>query len=162
MTDRSPELVLSGQLEVLVGGTVRAVPTLKLKYIPEWTRLLDGYTPSASARPAAEGFTIAAETETTALLDLVVAYDRTGALGGREWLEENADPADLRAAVQQILGNVYPKGMADLAWMVLNQTITASVGASVGASVLPSSTNGSSTTGTSRPNRSVRRSTRSK
>ncbi len=158
MADRTPEEVLSGFLPIAVGGTVRAVPTLKLKYIPEWTRLLDGYTPSASARPASEGFTIASETETTELLDLTVAYDKTGALGGREWLEENADPADLRAAVQQMLGNVYPKGMAAVAWTVLNQTITASVG----ASVLPNTTNGSSTPGTSRPNRSARRSTKSK
>lgn len=158
MLDRTPEEVLSGFLPIQVGGTVRAVPTLKLKYIPEWTRLLDGYTPSASARPASDGFTIAAETETTTLLDLIVAYDKTDALGGREWLEEHADPAELRAALRQMLGNVYPKGIADLAWMVLNQTITATVG----ASVLPNTTNGSSTTGTSRPNRSARRSTRSK
>lgn len=157
METRSPEDVATGVLRIAVGGTVKAVPTLKLKQIPEWTLALDACTPSRSDRPLGEGFTIALETATTALLDLILAYDRTGALGGREWLEEHADPAELRAAIEAMLGNVYPKEMASLAWMVLNQTITAAVG----ASFLPNSTKPVSTSGTSTRKRSARRSTRS-
>ena len=97
-------------------------------------------------------------TSTGSLLDLVVAYDVTGALGGREWIEEHADPAELRAALQAILGNVFPKDMAALAWTVLNRTINLSVG----ELTQPKPTNGSGTPGVLRPNRSERRSTRSK
>lgn len=148
---------MTGVLRISVGGTVKAVPTLKIKQIPEWTRLLDAYTPSRSDLPPEQGFTIASTTETAPLLDLIVAYDLTGSLGDRGWLESNADPAELREAVQAILANIYPKGLAVMAWLTLSQKVSEAVG----LSVRPNSTNGASTPGTKTRMKSARRSTRS-
>jgi hypothetical protein len=158
MPERTPEQVLSGLLEIQVGGTAKVVPTLKIAQIPEWVKLLDAQTPSApaSADPS-QGFSLIAQVTTDGLLDLIVAYDRTAALGGREWLVNNADPQQLRAAVTQMVENVFPLG--DAAAMVA-QTIGNRMFAAA-RSVVQNSTNGASASGISRPSRSARRSTRS-
>jgi hypothetical protein len=159
MAERSEEDLVLGILRITVGeGIVKMVPTLKVNYIEEWAKLL--VSEGDSAKPLGEWSMadVAALTGRSVqkLLDLVVAYDRTGALGGREWLGENADAQQLYAAVVQMVGNVHP--LADdpaalVGLMVLR---------SAAPSALPNSTNGSSTNGASRPHRSVRRSTRSK
>ena len=159
MAERSEEEIASGLLQISVGGVVKSMPTLPIKYIPEWAKLLDAVTPSGIATPDPdEGFSLIARVTNAGLLDLVVAYDRTGALGGREWLEENADPAELKAAAVQMAGNAFPFGEAAA---VIGTMVTTRIGQSVAPSVPPNSTNGHSSTGASRPNRSARRSTRS-
>ena len=47
--DRTEEDILSGVLRISVGGIVKAVPTLPIKYIPEWAAVLDAKTPSTAA-----------------------------------------------------------------------------------------------------------------
>ena len=58
--------------------------SVKIKPLEEWT----AYEVTRLAGPALER-----------LIDLIVAYDRSGALGGRDWLLENADPPQLEAAL---------------------------------------------------------------
>jgi hypothetical protein len=159
MAERSEEAVLSGLLQISVGGVVRPMPTLPIKYIPEWAKLLDAATPSAIAQPDPdEGFVTIARATNAGLLDLVVAYDRTGALGGREWLEEHADPAELKGAAMQMADNAFPFGEAAA---VIGTMVTARIRQSVAGSAPPSSTNGSSPTGASTRKRSARALTRS-
>jgi hypothetical protein len=167
MPERTPEQVLSGLLEIQVGGTTKAVPTLKIAQIAEWAKLLDEQTPSSVIDPD-KGFTTIAQITMDGLLDLITAYDRTAQLGGREWLTENADPQQLRAALTQMVGNAFPLGDATGMvgqMLVASQTVAGMLGARMLRAVqsgLPNSTNGASPTGTSpRPNRSARRSTRS-
>jgi hypothetical protein len=159
MAERSEEEVASGLLLVSVGGVVKSMPTLPIKHIPEWAKLLDAVTPSgiAASNPD-DGFGLIARVTNTALLDLVVAYDRTGALGGREWLEENADPAELKAAAVQMADNAFPFGEAAA---VIGTAVMTRVGQAAAASDPPSSTNGPSPTGASARKRSARASTRS-
>jgi hypothetical protein len=159
MAERSEEEVASGLLQVPIGGVVKTMPTLSIKYIPEWAKLLDAVTPSGIVTPdPAEGFSLIAAVTLTALLDLVVAYDRTGALGGREWIEEHADPAEIKAAALQMADNAFPFGEAAA---VIDTMVTTRIGQAAAPSEPPNSTNGHSSTGASRPNRSARRSTRS-
>jgi hypothetical protein len=110
MAERTPEDVASGILRISVGGTVKAVPTLKMKYVDEWGMLVAAGDPTAKVPAEWTAADVGALSGRGAarLLDLVVAYDRTGALGGREWLEENADPAQLYEAVAQMVGNAFP------------------------------------------------------
>jgi hypothetical protein len=71
-------------------------------------------TPASFTEPEKDDdWTSATMSEFTGLtletvLDVVVSYDRTGALGGREWLEDNADPAQLYAAATQMAEVAFP------------------------------------------------------
>jgi hypothetical protein len=147
---RSAEDVLAGVLRIHVGGVERIVPTLPIRATREWqaklTESLGGFgvVMAADQSPA----TIARFTGLAldAQLDLVCAYDRTGALGGREWLEEHADPAQLYAAAK-LMGEVAFPFVNDL------QSLMAALpGLLMGApSSSSSSTSGPSPTGISLP-----------
>ena len=111
MAERSEEDVLAGVLRIEVGDGVRVVPTLKAKYVGEW---MARFAPPAGAkeRPlrdlsVADVVAIPAQ-NVERLVDLMVAYDRTGVLGGRDWLLEHADPAQLQRAVEQMVANATP------------------------------------------------------
>lgn len=154
---RSKEDVAAGLLRIAIAGSIREVPTLKAKWVGAWTAL---FAEEVQEPKAIGGWTVAdamqfSSRSVAQLLDLVVAYDRTVALGGREWLEENADPAQLRAALIQMTGNAFP--LADPAVLV-DMTLARTAA----ASIPPSSMNGASPTGTSPRTTSGRSSTRSR
>ena len=157
MPDRSESEILTGLLHVVIDGKVRDCPTLKAGHVASWGRQLT--VDETGAKPLLEWTASDASSYGEAMVgrmvDLVVAYDVTGSLGGREYLLEHADPAELRAALNLMAGNAFPFGnpvaLVDLA-----------VRLSAAQSVRPNTTNGSSPTGISRPNRSTRRSTRNK
>ena len=163
MAERSEEEVATGVLQISVGGVVKAMPTLPIKHIPEWAKLLDAVTPSGiAASDPEEGFTLIARVTLAGLLDLVVAYDRSGALGGREWIEEHADPAEMKAAAVQMADNAFPFGEAAavIGTMVATR-IRQATASPDDPSDPPSSTKPSSTNGASTRKRSARASTRS-
>ena len=158
MSERSEEDVVAGVLRIPVGGIIKMVPTLKAKYIAEWSQLL--VTTDPTARPPAEwsmGDVADLSGETVErLIDLAVGYDRTGALGGRDWLMENADPQQLHAAVVQMVGNAYPLAADPAGFLGLMLLVRP------GKSAPPNSPNGASRNGASTRTRSGRGSTRSK
>jgi hypothetical protein len=164
--DRTPEDIASGVLRIAIGGSVKPVPTLPLKHIPAWAALLDELTPDAPAgepspdAPADDnhGYELLAKATAATLLTIVTAYDRTGALGGREWLEENADLSQLKIAAEQMASNAFPLGEGD---MMVARLLWAQISRVAVPSGPPSSTSGASPTGTGAPTRSARRSTRS-
>lgn len=159
MTSRSPEDVLAGVLRIAVGGVERLVPTLPLRATREWQATLAA-GPSGFSVPVSEDDWTAANVSEFAgltidtILDLVVAYDRTGALGGRDWLEEHADPAQLYAAAQQMAEVAFP--FAENVRLLLAALVVRSV---VGSNS-PKSTNGHSPIGASTRSRSKSASTR--
>ena len=159
MTTRSAEDVLAGVLRIAVGGVEKTVPTLSLRASRDWQNALGKRPSGFSVAPANDDWTLANVSEFSniaidTLLDIVVAYDRTGALGGREWLEENADPTQLANAAELMVGASNP--FADNARLLLVALVLRSV---VG-SASPNSTNGPSRTGGSTRARSKRASTR--
>ena len=156
MSERTPEDVANGILRVAVGRTVKAVPTLKAAHIEAWGEKLA--SPDAAGKPLTAWTTVDAISFGTAsvpvMLDLIVAYDTTAALGGREWLAENADPAQLKTALLQMVGNAFPFGDAE--------TITALTVALAAAQSVPASLpSGRSTNGASPRDRPAKHSTRS-
>lgn len=159
MATRSAEDVAAGILRIAVGGQERLVPTLSIKDTREWQMGL-ATGPSGFTVPVTEDdWTAATVAEFTgltleAVLDVVVAYDKTGALGGREWLETHADPAQVYAAASQMAEVAFP--FATDIPMVLAALVVRNV---VG-SASPSSTSGPSRTGASTRARSKRASTR--
>jgi hypothetical protein len=155
--DRDPEDVATGVLRISVGGVVKTMPTLPIKYIPQWAAVLDAKTPSAvTPIDPAEGFALVARITLGGLLDLVVAYDRTGALGGREWLEEHADPMELRVAAFAMAGNAFPFGEGA---GVVGQTMMGLIRQAIAPSPPPKSMSGPSPIGISTRKRSALAST---
>jgi hypothetical protein len=145
MSERTEEEVVSGLLRIAVGGTVKAVPTLKAKYVDDWAKLLTPVGDFKVPREWTMGDVAAMSGGTAArLIDLIVAYDRTAALGGREWLGENADPQELHAAVVQMMGNAFPLA-DDPAGLLGMMLIQSAVQSEPPSSTKPASTNGAST-----------------
>ena len=112
MSGRSAEDVLSGTLRIPLGGVEKIVPTLPIRASREWQQLITekvgGFGAVMSAQQTPEALGALANLSLDTILDLVVAYDRTNALGGREWLEEHADPAQLYGAVRAMAGVAFP------------------------------------------------------
>ena len=134
---------------------MREVPTLKAKYIGKWGALFAVAGDGPIGDWTMDDVVTFSEGSVERLVELVVAYDVTGALGGREWLEEHADPAQLNAALILMIGNAFPLADPDtLASLTLARAAVQSVRAS--------STNGASPRGTSTRTKSERASTRSR
>lgn len=113
MSTRSPEDVLAGILRIAVGGVEKLVPTLSIRATREWQdEIAQG--PQAFSVPVNDDDWSAAVVSEFAgltldsILHMVVAYDRTGVLGGRDWLEEHADPEQLYRAAEQMMEVAYP------------------------------------------------------
>jgi hypothetical protein len=161
MVPRSPEDVLSGVLRIAVGGVEKTVPTLPIKATRDWQASL-GTGPAGFVMPVTDDDWTAATVADFAglsldtVLDIVVSYDRTNALGGRDWLEEHADPAQIYAAASQMAEVAFPFA-TDIPVLLGALVLQKAVG-----STLPSSTNGHSPTGTSTRPRSKRASTRAR
>ncbi len=158
MDNRSPEDVLAGILRIAVGGVEKIVPTLPIRATREWQTAL-GTGPGRFTPKDINDWTSTDATNFSSLsfdtiLDIVVGYDRTGALGGREWLEEHADPAQLFIAAGQMAEVAFP--FAEDTRLLLVALVVQSV---VGSS-LPSSTSGPSPIGGSTRSRLKRASTR--
>lgn len=118
---RSEEELAGGFLRCRVGASTRDMQTLKMRAEREWKVLLaERLTGLAEVEVGEADFTdfgnpntlkaIAplANLPSDLMLDLVVAYDRGGALGGREFLEENADSGQLFAILMRIGHVVFP------------------------------------------------------
>jgi hypothetical protein len=157
MAPETDEDVVLGVLRITVGGIVKTMPTLKVKYVDAWMRSLSPVVGAARAIGEWTDVQVAELPGQNAalMIEWIIGYDRTGALGGREWLEENADPGELHAALTQMLGNANPlaDARAQLGLLLLRR-------ATAGSSP-PSSTNGASTNGAKAPTRSEPVSTRS-
>jgi hypothetical protein len=156
---RTTEEIAGGFIRARVGGTTRDLPTLKIAAAREWrlrlVEALGSVSPSmlsldldalkGDGIAAMTGLAPLAQMTSDRILDLVVAYDPSAALGGRDWLEEHADDAELYALLRVILGVVFPfvtdlrSGLAQL--MVLWQS-AARTNPDLGRSIVSSFTSG--------------------
>lgn len=158
MTQRTPEDILAGVLRINVGGIEKRVPTLPMNASAEWQEALGaqlgGFARNLSTDQSADSLMGFARFTQQAILEAVVAYDRSGALGGREWLEENADPAQLYIAFRQMAEVVFPFVNDVRSLLAMLPGLLAQADVESGS---PSSTNGLSPTGgsTPRPSKTV-------
>ena len=173
---RTTEEIAGGFIRARVGGTTRDLPTLKIRAAREWrlgfVEALGSVSPTmlsldldalqVDGIAAMTGLAPLAQLAGDRILELVVAYDPSAALGGRDWLEEHADDADLYALLRVILGVVFPfvtdlrSGLAQL--MALWQS-AARTNPDLGRSIVSSFTNGLPAITPSAPPPSRKRST---
>jgi len=151
--ERSAEDRAAGILRVAVGGAEKRLPTLPMNAAETWIQGLGAQVASLArgldgADGAGDIISLAALGQ-SAVLDAVASYDRSGALGGREWLRENADPEQLYVAFRQIVQVVFPF-VRDLEGLI-RQLPNNLVEAGLAALSQRSSTNGPSPSGASTP-----------
>ena len=115
---RTEAEIAGGFIRITMGGTTREVPTLKIGAARAWkdglgshlSRLnaldltLDPKDPDATVRSLTPLLNIS----TDAMIDILLSYDARSVLGGREWIEENADESEVYAALRKVLGVVFP------------------------------------------------------
>lgn len=106
------EVLAAAPIAVTLGGRERLLPPLSIRANREWKRkVADAVGASWVAFGQADDYgaitgLVAGATDT--MLDLLIAYDASGALGGREWIEENATDAEVYAATKEVLAVAYP------------------------------------------------------
>lgn len=106
------EIVAAAPIEVMVDGQTRRLPILKFGKTIEWKKALAKAMESESgeidpAKPSQAVHNAVLSAERT--LDLVLSYDLTKVLGGRDWLLENATEEDVDSVFQAILNRVFFK-----------------------------------------------------
>lgn len=148
MAEQDAEDQLSGFLRLRFGSVDVLVPTLPLRPSEEWVALLDKQLTEVAKSVGAVGDQVdliaLATRSQSAAQDLVLAYDRTGAIeGGREWLRENAWPQQIKDALEVMRQAAIPFG----AGAELMQLMAAAAMRAVALSAEQNSTNGPSPTG---------------
>lgn len=112
MTEQTAEDRLSGILRLRFGSVETEVPALPLRPAKKWVDLLAAKLAAIGASPTGDSSALLrlANETVDAALDLIVAYDRDGVLGGREWLEDNATPWQIRSALEVMREAALPFG----------------------------------------------------
>ena len=108
---RSEEEIIAGTLVVPVGGIKKSLRVLTIREARAWKLGLVNAIGGDVASLRLEGssdFAPLVETVSDKLLELVVAYDVDGALGGREWLESHATDPELYAVFRKLLEVSFP------------------------------------------------------
>jgi hypothetical protein len=152
---RSEEEIFAGELRLRLGGEEKVIRELRIAELREWRAQFEeavgGEGKLDLTKPvlAAKQLGGVGDDE----IDLLLAYDKDGKLGGRAWVEEHATQTDLHRAFRQVQEAAFPF-VTDLQSAAL-QVLTAAPPAS------PSATNGRSATGASPSTESSKPSPRS-
>ncbi len=107
---RSDEEILAGELVLRFDGEEKVVRELRIKELRAWKLQLTG----AIGGIGNIDFSNPKEVPQIAgligdrMLDLVVAYDTAGSLGGKPWLEEHATEAEIYRAFRSVLEAAFP------------------------------------------------------
>jgi len=112
---RPPDEVAGGFLRVSLGGQARSLPILKIDHNRAWKELFN-VTVSEALGGTRQLQTLddvvnLLATSTDTMLDLLVAYDESGALGGKEWMDRNATDRDIYEALKKVTDAAFPFGV---------------------------------------------------
>jgi hypothetical protein len=153
LTPEQEEAVMDGCLLVKVAGVPRRLPVLPRKPAREWRALWrERLVAEKSAEDIGQSFGEATELTGEMLLDMIVAYDRSGSLGTRDQIDETASDREIRALYDAICEEVFSPlvqaGLAPLMGMALLEAIASRQASfiasrlSTGDLTLPPSTSG--------------------
>lgn len=121
MVEAAPEReeaeIVAATISVTVGGMGKTLPVLSMKANRKWKAQLVARTGTIlGSIEDVETWAQALSLITGAvddMLESLLEYDRTAALGGREWLENTATDAEIWAAFKEVARAAYPP-LADL------------------------------------------------
>lgn len=132
-------------LEIVLGGEAYRLPVLSMRQNREWlaqfstglTSIVDGIGEPKTLDEVAASIAGYAER----FMDMLIAYDRTGVLPGREWIDDHATDGEVYTAIQKVSEVAAPFGsnLLSLALMQAATKVRASLKRSSGP---PPSTDG--------------------
>lgn len=106
--------MVAGTIRVRLGGYAKELPELNIDDNEAWqaklaTDLASQLKHVDTIREWDQAVAVASAS-TPLMVDLLVAYDHTGVLGGREWIRQHATPAEVYAAFKEVALASYPFG----------------------------------------------------
>ena len=112
---RPDEQVVGGFIPVVMGGEARTLPVLTIAENRAWTAKFAG---SIRAKLDAVGplqsvdevVTLLMESMDT-MLDLLVAYDRDGVLGDKQWMDTHATDREVYETLKRVTAAAFPFGV---------------------------------------------------
>lgn len=120
---RPDEEVAGGYISVTMGGQAKRLPVLPIVRNREWKRQFDEMVAELGMNAESDDFeeiVRALSDSIDKMLDLLLAYDETSALGGREWLDSHATDREVYEAFKKVKDAAYPFGF-DLMARVLGE-----------------------------------------
>ena len=111
---RPDEQVAGGFIALSLGGQPKRLPELKRHRNREWTDLFNRTVTETLGKAGelkdVEDLVQMLTGSMDVMLDLLVAYDESGALGGREWIDHNATDREIYEAMRKVTGAAFPFG----------------------------------------------------
>ena len=120
---RPDEEVAGGYISVTMGGQAKRLPVLPIVRNRDWKRQFDEMIAELGMNAESDDFdeiVRALSDSIEKMLDLLIAYDETAALGGREWMEQHASDGEVYEAFKRVKDAAYPFGF-DLMARVLGE-----------------------------------------
>lgn len=99
------------ELVLTLGGVERRLPVHNLNQSDEWQQKLAQAIARVELPDTTDGADLVAAfigLPSALLLDAVIAYDLTDAIGGRDWIRDHATERDIYVAFQAMAGETFP------------------------------------------------------
>ena len=119
---RPDEEVAAGFISATLGGQARNLPVLSIERNREWKKVYNATVSELGGDAESDDFDAVVDLLSGAIdkmVDLLIAYDETGALGGREWIDKHATDREVYELLKgPVLQAAFPFGI-DLMAQVL-------------------------------------------
>jgi hypothetical protein len=118
---RPDEEVAGGYISATLGGQVRNLPVLPIARNREWKRQFDATVRDMGANAESDDFdevVRALSDSIETMLDLLIAYDDTSSLGGREWIDKHATDREVYELFKKVTDAAFPFGFDLMARML--------------------------------------------
>ena len=105
-------MLAASPIAVVLGGREKLLPPLSIRANRGWKkRLAEAVGETWVTFGQADDYgaivgLVAGATDT--MLDLLIEYDTSGSLGGREWIEDHATDSEVYAAFKEVAAVAYP------------------------------------------------------
>ena len=104
--------MVAQSLSLRLGGYAKSLPVLSIEDNENWQKVfakaLSEKLRSVEKITTWEQAVTVASASTSLMLDLLTEYDKSGALGGKDWLRKNATPSEIYDAFKEVAQASYP------------------------------------------------------
>lgn len=125
MTDPTPlrpdEEVAGGFISATLGGQAKSLPVLSVARNRKWKQQFDATAAEIGASAESDDFeevVRALSDSIEKMLDLLIAYDDTSSLGGREWIDQHATDREVYELFKKVTDAAFPFGFDLMARML--------------------------------------------
>lgn len=125
-------------LEIVLGGEPYRLPVLSMRRNREWSEkysaVLSGIVDGIGEPKNLTEVAAIVNSHATSFMDMLIAYDYSGVLPDREWIDTHATDGEVYSAIQQVtVANPFGRNLMELALMQAAQKVRASLRRSSGS-----------------------------